>query len=62
MHGIFDNDAFRRSVLGWLAQRRGIERDSSGVSWSREQAYDRLANHVRSALDMSLIYRLLDQL
>jgi len=60
LHGIFDNDAFRRSVLGWLAQRRGIERDSSDVSWSREQAYDRLANHVRSALDMPLIYRLLD--
>ena len=54
LHAIFDNAAFRRSwlrSLGWQAP------DNAGhdVGW-REAEYDRLADHVRTHLDMDLLY------
>jgi adenosylcobyric acid synthase len=49
IHGLFDNDSFRRSVLAALGH------EPAGRTWSREAAYERLADHVAAALDMRTI-------
>lgn len=60
LHGIFDNDRFRRSMLDALRQRKGLPPfDGEALSHSarKEAAYDRLADVVRSHLDMDRIRR-----
>lgn len=62
LHGLFDNDAFRRHFLNWLRQRRGLA-PRAGPSLSlaarREQAFDRWAWWVRDNVDLGRIYHLL---
>ncbi len=58
LHGLFDNDNLRTALLRGLAQRRGFAAAAPSV-WSRDAAYDRLADHVGRALDMGLVHRLL---
>ncbi len=59
IHGILDNPAVIDFLLepfsGRLAQRQGMFDYHS----FKEQQYDRLAQHVRSHVDMPLIYRIL---
>ena len=63
MHGIFDNDDFRRSLLDALRRRKGLpELDHSEVvsyKEGKEAAYDRLAAIVRSNLDMDYVRRVM---
>lgn len=63
IHGVFDDDGFRRYVINRLRMRRGLDTsDSAPVisSWERRQReYDRLADLVRSNLDMKLVKKLL---
>jgi adenosylcobyric acid synthase len=60
IHGIFDNDAFRRAVIDALRARKGLAPLAAGADTrSKERSYDRLAAHVRAHLDMDLIYRIL---
>lgn len=50
LHGIFDNDAVRAALLGYL---RGADTPSSyAMHELRASEYDRLAEHLRSCLDM----------
>lgn len=54
LHGIFDNDALRHAwlhSLGW---------QSDGQLFDRQQAYNRLADHVEAHLDMALLQRIID--
>ena len=61
IHGLFENASFRHRLLqelsemkggpGWAGSRRG---------WSLEHEYDRLADLVRTHLDMAAVYRLLE--
>jgi len=63
IHGIFDNDAFRRQLIDMLKQQKGLVAEGAAVisTTQRKQAgYDRLAELVRHSLDMPLIYRLLE--
>jgi adenosylcobyric acid synthase len=49
LHGLFDNDALRHTwlrSLGWLG---------TGRTFGRQQAYNRLADHVRAHLDMDVL-------
>lgn len=63
IHGIFDNDGFRKNFLEGLLIRSG----KSGVSFSggfayqhwKDQQYDLLADHVRTHTDVSRIYKAL---
>ncbi|MBI4306204.1 MAG: cobyric acid synthase [Chloroflexi bacterium] len=65
IHGIFENEALRRSVLSFLAARKGValpghesaSPDAISQVISKEQRYDRLASRVRANLDMDLVYR-----
>ena len=59
LHGLFDNDALRALLLDNLARAKGVTRSAASPRWDRDAAYDRLAAHVRAALDMDLVHRLL---
>jgi adenosylcobyric acid synthase len=63
MHGIFDNDDFRRSLLDALRRRKGLPElnRSEVISYKagKEAAYDRLAELVRSNLDMDYVRRVM---
>ncbi len=60
LHGVFDADHFRRWFLNRLRQRKGWQAIATvQSSYDLEPALDRLADHVRSALDMDKIYQVL---
>ncbi|KAF1084491.1 Cobyric acid synthase [Sporotomaculum syntrophicum] len=64
IHGIFDNDAFRRHILDMLKEKKGLNTVGQAVLISTEQkkqaGYDRLAELVRHSLDMQLVYKLME--
>lgn len=53
LHGLFDNDALRHA---WLAS---LGWQGLGQTFDRQMAYNRLANHVRSHLDMSALRQII---
>jgi len=53
LHGLFDNDALRHA---WL---RSLGWQDHGQIFDREQAYNRLAAHVRSHLDMDAVRQII---
>jgi cobyric acid synthase len=58
LHGIFDDDAFRRWFLDRLRTKRGLApRGTSRASYDLEPAFDRLAQAVRESVDIDRIYR-----
>ena len=59
LHGIFDADAFRRWFINRLRKRKGLAAAQSGVSYNLEPALDRLANTLRTHLDMEALYRII---
>jgi adenosylcobyric acid synthase len=60
LHGIFDDDLFRRWWLDDLRGRLGLAPVGAVVApYDLEPAFERLAAMVRSQLDMARIYRLL---
>ena len=60
LHGIFDDDLFRRFFVNRLRQRKGLPALAHiQVSYDIDAALDRLAQVLRSSLDMPRIYRLL---
>ncbi len=61
LHGIFDNDAFRRGVINQIRKSKGLSPFDSAVSYSHaiEDALDRLAASFRKHVDMRFIEALL---
>jgi cobyric acid synthase CobQ/L-threonine-O-3-phosphate decarboxylase len=60
VHGVFDDDAFRRWFLDQARKRRGLKPlKKVQAVYSLEPALDRLAEAVRQNLDMARIYRAL---
>ncbi|TDA69450.1 MAG: cobyric acid synthase [Clostridia bacterium] len=62
LHGLFDNDAFRRHFLNVLRQRRGLAPKAGpalSLAARREQAFDRWAWWVRDNVEIERIYHLL---
>ncbi len=57
LHGIFDNDLFRRDLLNELRERKGLAPLEPGCCYAeiREEAIGRLADIVRTNIDMDLI-------
>ncbi|WP_411349365.1 cobyric acid synthase [Paenibacillus sp. WLX2291] len=57
LHGIFDNDLFRRHWLNMLRQQKGLEPYPVTVQTEpyRQQAFDHMAELVREHLDMEQI-------
>ena len=64
VHGIFDNDHFRRAFLHDLQRRSGRTNTLSAAPFSfrrwKEEQFDRLAEHVRKHCDVEAIYRLME--
>lgn len=61
IHGIFDNDGFRRDFLRSLQARAGKSHVSLSGTFDyrlqKEQQYDLLAQHVRQHIDLARIYQ-----
>ena len=60
LHGVFDDDAFRRWFIDGLRRRRSLAPlGKIRAVYDLEPAFDRLAEIVRRSLDMEKIYRLM---
>ncbi len=67
MHGIFDNDLFRRNLIDWLQRVKGVSgRKGKGAGVVhrslKEEGFRRLAERVRKNVDIDKIYRLIGPL
>lgn len=61
LHGLFESDSFRRGFLNALRREKGLPpRTLAPVSSRRQVLLDRLAETVRSSVDLEAVYRLLD--
>ena len=56
-HGIFHNDSFRKSYLNHIRKEKGLPPIEERILFHqlREEAFDRLAEHVRQHVDMTII-------
>ena len=63
IHGIFDEPGVSAAVVKTLYERKGLCFDGAGIDRRayKEKQFDILADAVREALDMELIYRILDR-
>ncbi len=64
VHGVFDEAGIAEAILRAVAGRRGITFDGKAafdVRAYKESQYDLLAKTVREALDMDLVYRILEE-
>lgn len=61
LHGIFGNNSFRRSILDQIRKQKGLEPLGTFVDYGRDQdrAIDRLADLVRTNIDLLFIKRIL---
>ena len=57
LHGLFHNAAVRGSILGFLAERKGLEFLPAEDELDPGAEYDKLAALVRERIDMDLVYR-----
>ena len=62
LHGIFDAQQVLEKLVQALADKKGVTLDAKAFDMRRykEEQYDKLADVVRSALDMEEIYRILE--
>ena len=64
LHGIFDNDSFRTGLLTFLAKKSGKQFNSDGKTMEsakrKSEAYKRLADVTRKALDMDQVYKIIN--
>ncbi|MFC2122567.1 cobyric acid synthase, partial [Bacteroidota bacterium] len=61
MHGLFHNPTFRKTLLNRLRRCYGLPEKWGHPVAEKEEQYDRLAELVRNNLDVSAIYRILEQ-
>lgn len=59
LHGLFDNDGLRHTLLANLAARKGATRALMPTRFDRAAQYDRLAAAVRAHLAMPYLYQLI---
>lgn len=61
IHGILHNDDLRRQWLNKIRQTKGLDPLPANLRFKekREQAFDRLASHVREHLDLKRIYNII---
>lgn len=64
IHGIFDENGIAEAIARALYEARGLEfseENTFDIHAYKESQYDKLAETVRKALDMDLIYRILEE-
>jgi len=64
IHGIFDNDTFRRHIIDQIREHKGwaplVASDLLTVYEQREKDFNKLADVVRTSLDMDRLYEIMD--
>ena len=58
IHGLFLNPELRSSMLAELARRKGVSLPDATAENDMDREYDKLADWVRSSMDMDLIYQI----
>ena len=64
VHGIFDEGEIAKTVVGILAEKKGVLLDTSTMmdySQFKEQQYDKLADGLRKSMDMEAVYAMLSE-
>lgn len=64
VHGIFDGDGIAETIVKCLASKKGVdlgELQTFDLNAYKEAQYDKLADAVRSGLDMELVYKVLNR-
>ncbi len=59
MHGLFHNSGFRHKLLNSLRRRSGLPEVQHTTASEKDTEYDKLAELVRSSLNMALVYDIL---
>ena len=59
IHGIFDNDNFRRAFLKNMRESMKLPESGLGNLFDKEKEYDKLASLVRNNVDMKKIYSIM---
>ena len=61
IHGIFDNDKYRRSLINILRKRKGLEAlpVSTNYAAAKQAAFNRLADTVRQNMNMEKLREIL---
>jgi adenosylcobyric acid synthase len=61
LHGIFENDAFRRGILNYIRKQKGLSPLTSALNYGeiKEEAIGRLAGIVRENIDMDFLRRII---
>lgn len=59
LHGIFEDDRFRRWFLNSIRLKNGLYPITMTVPYDKEKEYNRLADLVRENLDMEALYKIL---
>ena len=62
LHGVFDNDLFRRDIIDHIRNKKGLPPGKSGLRYRefQEQALDRLAAVVREHVNMDFVREMLE--
>jgi len=64
IHGIFDNDGFRRHVINLIREKKGWgpleDNEALTVFEQREKDFNKLADVVRNSLDMDRLYSIMN--
>jgi len=61
IHGIFDNDSFRHSLINAVRRHRGFSEIKDATVFNKEKQYDKLAKLVRKSIDIERIYRIIEK-
>ncbi|MBB5336163.1 cobyric acid synthase [Pectinatus brassicae] len=63
IHGIFDNDDYRRTLLNILRNKKGLPplAQTENYAAQKQAAFNRLAQTVRNALDMDKLKEIIEQ-
>ena len=61
VHGIFDNDEFRRKILNLIRRKKNLPpiESARNISAEKQKNYERLAKIVRENLNMKLIEKIM---
>ena len=64
IHGIFDNDNYRRGVINILRKRKGLEPlpVSTNYAAAKQAAYNRLADTVRQSMNIEKLKQIINEM
>lgn len=61
IHGVFDEDGFRRNFINSLRSKKGLPRLARTKSFNPDREFDKLADLVRENINMKLLYKIAEK-